>query len=133
MDSGSPAALLQKDGGYVSKLALSASGLNSNGLMVIEEGMDDKDDETNDGHEPKPNGSLSARQLPDANAAPDNAEFLGDTRRKNGELSVYTYYLQSSGYAAVTLYAVSMALWIICTEFSSEYLINVSHIDPSSN
>lgn len=100
--------------------------------MVIEEEMDD-DDETNDGHEPESNVSISARQLPDANAAPDDAEFLGDTRRKNGELSVYTYYLKSSGYAAVALYAVSMALWIFCTEFSSKYLINVSHRDLSFN
>ncbi|KAJ5939096.1 ABC transporter [Penicillium verhagenii] len=44
---------------------------------------------------------------------------LQDTRRKNGESSVYSYYLASSGYIAVGLYTISMALWVFCIEFST--------------
>jgi hypothetical protein len=45
---------------------------------------------------------------------------LTDIRRKNGELSVYTYYLSSSGYTTVTLYAILVSLWVFCTEFPSK-------------
>lgn len=47
-------------------------------------------------------------------------EKLKDVRRKNGDLSVYSYYLSSAGFVSVGLYALTMALWIFCTEFSSE-------------
>lgn len=44
---------------------------------------------------------------------------LSDIRRKNGELSVYAYYLASAGYIAVALYAIFVTLWVSCIEFST--------------
>ena len=43
-----------------------------------------------------------------------------DTRRKNGELSVYRYYMESSGYTSVSFYMGFIALWILLTEFPSK-------------
>ncbi|KAM0458751.1 hypothetical protein ACHAPV_005740 [Trichoderma viride] len=41
-----------------------------------------------------------------------------DIRRKKGELSVYGYYLASSGWGAVILYSITVTGWILCIEFS---------------
>lgn len=43
-----------------------------------------------------------------------------DIRRKNGEKAVYTYYLKNAGWKAVTLYSVSVVMWIFFSEFSSK-------------
>lgn len=43
-----------------------------------------------------------------------------DMRRKKGELSVYIYYLASSGWGAVILYSITVTGWITCIEFSSK-------------
>lgn len=117
VDAGSPTVLLQKDGGYVRKL----------GLLVSEPSNDEPGVE---GIEATPGGSkhelgLTLETSVGESTAVDVAEdtensSLTDVRRKNGELSVYTYYLASSGYIAVAFYALSMALWILCTDFSSK-------------
>lgn len=44
-------------------------------------------------------------------------ELHGDSRRKNGDVSVYKYYLASSGYKTICFYTVTMMLWMFCTEF----------------
>lgn len=44
-----------------------------------------------------------------------------DIRRKKGELSVYTYYLASSGWYFVVLYSAAVTGWIFCIEFSSKW------------
>lgn len=43
-----------------------------------------------------------------------------DIRRKNGEKAVYEYYLKNAGCRAVSLYSVSVVLWIFFSEFSSK-------------
>lgn len=43
-----------------------------------------------------------------------------DTRRKNGDFSVYKYYVTSSGNSVVMANIVFMFVWISCTEFSSQ-------------
>jgi ATP-binding cassette subfamily C (CFTR/MRP) protein 1 len=49
----------------------------------------------------------------------ENDNVAPDTRRKNGDWSVYRYYFASSGYAIVIGFLITMAAWIICTEFAS--------------
>lgn len=50
----------------------------------------------------------------------DEANNTPDARRKNGDWSVYSYYLTSSGYTIVIVFLISMAIWIFCTEFASK-------------
>ncbi|KAK3690284.1 ABC transporter [Podospora appendiculata] len=114
---GSPTAVLQDNSGDIRKLALSISdsGSSKEGDIVDEitaaagEGLRAG---------PLPVGEsldvdgASAPQVPEDNS-------LTDTRRKNGELSVYKYYLASSGYVPVGLYALAIVLWVFCTEFST--------------
>ncbi|EHK17094.1 uncharacterized protein TRIVIDRAFT_195099 [Trichoderma virens Gv29-8] len=45
-----------------------------------------------------------------------------DIRRKKGELSVYAYYLASSGWYFVALYSVAVVGWIFCIEFSNIWM-----------
>jgi ATP-binding cassette subfamily C (CFTR/MRP) protein 1 len=40
-----------------------------------------------------------------------------DSRRKNGDISVYKYYLASSGYKTICAYTATMIVWMFCTEF----------------
>jgi hypothetical protein len=44
-----------------------------------------------------------------------------DDSRRQGDLSVYKYYLQRAGFASVALYGVSVTSWMFCTEFSSKW------------
>lgn len=106
----SPSSLLQNDNSYLKTL---------NSVLPIVPITDGPVA----GSSPSEGDASRYEEPPNPNGADDDTEdsFLEDTRRKNGELSVYTYYLVSSGHAAVTLYAVSMVLWIFCTEFSSRY------------
>lgn len=52
--------------------------------------------------------------------ATDMARNTLDAKRKNGDWSVYSYYLASSGYKTIALFVLSMAAWIFCTEFGSK-------------
>ncbi|KAK4073442.1 uncharacterized protein Triagg1_5268 [Trichoderma aggressivum f. europaeum] len=45
-----------------------------------------------------------------------------DIRRKKGELSVYAYYLASSGWYFVVLYGAAVTGWIFCIEFSNVWM-----------
>ena len=47
-------------------------------------------------------------------------EPSSDSRRKNGDVSIYKYYITSSGYGIVMANILSMFVWIACTEFSSQ-------------
>ncbi|KAK9772947.1 hypothetical protein SCAR479_10457 [Seiridium cardinale] len=44
-------------------------------------------------------------------------ELLNDVQRKDGDLSVYSYYLASSGYLSVAIFTACVAAWVFCTEF----------------
>jgi ABC-type multidrug transport system fused ATPase/permease subunit len=59
-----------------------------------------------------------------------------DERRKYGDLSVYKYYLRSSGYTAASLYAMCIASWIFFTDFPSIWLkwwSEANDIQPNVN
>lgn len=43
-----------------------------------------------------------------------------DLRRKNGDMSVYLYYVKCSGYVTVAFFFFFLAIWIFCIEFSSK-------------
>lgn len=45
-----------------------------------------------------------------------------DLRRKNGDLSVYSYYFSCSGFPAMALFVACMAVWIFCSEFPTIWL-----------
>lgn len=45
---------------------------------------------------------------------------LPNLSRKNGQMSVYSYYLTNVGYGASILYILFLIIWIFCTEFSSK-------------
>jgi hypothetical protein len=52
---------------------------------------------------------------------PETNTSSTDIRRKNSDLSVYKYYVASSGYTSVTLYMLFVSLWVFFTEFSSKF------------
>jgi ATP-binding cassette subfamily C (CFTR/MRP) protein 1 len=96
---------LLRSNGYISRLGLQ---LSSSGDEV-EEIPDDRDPEL----------SLEASHKLDE-VSEDTRHFLSDIRRKNGEMSVYKYYLKNAGYMAVGLYAFSVVVWVFSIEFSSK-------------
>lgn len=97
---GSPATLSQSRG-YISRL-----GLKLDSSDMTADSLDNDDDAQHADQQP-------AKQLP------ADQPTHTDIRRKNGEMSVYKYYLGSAGWKAVTLYAVSVVMWVFFTEFSS--------------
>jgi hypothetical protein len=110
VDAGSPDSLLRKDGGYVKKL----------GLVVPEVAPEIVPDTSDDNkNEPGWPGAANEELIDGVPAGSLFGGSLTDIRRKNGEFSVYVYYLASSGYTPVTLYVIFITLWIFCTEFSS--------------
>ena len=102
VETGSPASLLEKHG-YISRLGSTLS----NGEVVEES--------TTERQEPSRRKSFALE-----NNEQDTDAAHTDLRRRNGELSVYRYYLQSSGYTAVALYTGFMILWVFCTEVPSK-------------
>lgn len=50
----------------------------------------------------------------------DKASANDDQRRKNGDFSVYKYYLASSGYLLFFIYLAFMVGWMFLTEFSGK-------------
>lgn len=103
IEVGSPATLSQGHG-YVSRLGLVIATSD-----VATNSLDADDDARHAGEQPVK--QLSADQ-----------PIHTDIRRKNGEMSVYKYYLGSAGWKAVTLYTISVVMWIFFTEFSSRSL-----------
>ncbi|KAL2126745.1 hypothetical protein VTI74DRAFT_324 [Chaetomium olivicolor] len=120
IDIGHPAAVLQKHPSYAT--ALTASNLTHSTPSVTEENLDHEIGRDESGANRTPEMRVVEQAHSDDAEDKDESSISGDTRRKNGELSVYAYYLASSGYTAVTLYAVSMGLWIFCTEFSTIWM-----------
>ncbi|KAK3319769.1 ABC transporter [Cercophora scortea] len=121
VDIGSPRTLLQNDSAYLKKLGISITeapdSKKSQDEITAEQSFSDE----------KQAAKIAAEtsiEEASSDSATDNTEatearLLGGMRRKNGELSVYKYYLHSSGYVPVLLYTLTMVLWIFCTEFST--------------
>ncbi|UKZ71355.1 uncharacterized protein TrAtP1_012315 [Trichoderma atroviride] len=106
-----PASLLQNNG-YINKL----------GLQLI------SDNEDTDESVAKPATVPTTEEAFEiaADIALDISEETDgkhtDIRRKKGELSVYAYYLASSGWGAVILYSITVTGWILCIEFSTIWM-----------
>ena len=102
MEEGSLQSLLKRNG-YISNLGLKGSDSNDT------KGIADT---------PIPRLVHKELDLPEMGEELD--EPSTDLRRKQGGLSVYKYYLTSSGFSAVGSFLFFVALWVVCTEFSSE-------------
>jgi ATP-binding cassette subfamily C (CFTR/MRP) protein 1 len=102
IETGKPSSLLINNG-YVNKLGLS--------LPAHQKSVDILED---------PQLSRETSNRTD-NVAEDSDPSLTDIRRKNGEMSVYKYYLKNAGYLAIGMYVLSVIIWIFCTEFSSKF------------
>ncbi|KAL7934474.1 P-loop containing nucleoside triphosphate hydrolase protein [Trichoderma chlorosporum] len=105
----SPVCLLQNNG-YINRLGLQLMN-NGDGAEIVE-----------------PSEVLTAEEVFDmaADAAINISEETdgkhADIRRKRGELSVYIYYLASSGWFFVALYSAGVTGWIFCIEFSNIWM-----------
>lgn len=102
-----PLASLLHSGGYVSGLELELKGFTGSSVAVEEYA------ESAAGSAP----ALFPADLPEV----DERSKLQDTRRKEGDMSVYKYYLSGAGYFLVGLQVLAMIVWIFGTEFSSKF------------
>lgn len=105
VETGSPATLLESNG-YINHL----------GLELTDAAIDEKtlhathDDSTDE------ESRLSEDLIEEADATID------DARRKTGDASVYKYYFESSGWTTMSLFGLSLVLWIFFSEFPSTFL-----------
>lgn len=105
-EMGSLASLL-RNGGYVSSLELELKGLTGSTVAVEQyEHAESSEDST-------------PALLPDASPEVNEMNKLQNARRKEGDLSVYKYYLSGAGYFLVGLHVLTMIVWIFGTEFST--------------
>lgn len=102
---GSPQALLAYEG-YVAKL-----GLN---LRDEDPNREHAEDTEISRTESSVAGSFTSEPR-----AINGTNTALDARRKKGDWSIYSYYFSSSGYTIITVFLISMAIWIFCTEFTS--------------
>lgn len=105
VEIGRPEVLLS-NGGYVAKLGLELADEDEVEPEPKIEAMRIESVVT----EPR----LSTDLTEEANSA------AADARRKNGDLSVYKYYVSSSGKLLVFSFIFGMAIWLFLTEFSSK-------------
>ncbi|GAB1207658.1 hypothetical protein APSETT445_006383 [Aspergillus pseudonomiae] len=115
VESGSPSSLAQKDESYVKELGLCVTSpwdkesIDRDDVLTAKEVLPTAGLTSTSSRE----GDMNAVLIVDPTSNPPT-----DLRRKDGDLSIYRYYLTSSGYVAVGLYALFMVLWIFFTEFS---------------
>ncbi|KAB8258546.1 ABC transporter [Aspergillus pseudonomiae] len=115
VESGSPSSLAQKDEGYVKELGLCVTSPWDKESIDRDNALTAKEVSPTAGltSASSREGDMHSALIVDPTSSPPT-----DLRRKNGDLSIYRYYLTSSGYVAVGLYALFMVLWIFFTEFS---------------
>jgi ATP-binding cassette subfamily C (CFTR/MRP) protein 1 len=121
--------IVLKDGRIVEKnspetLLQSSNSIGELGLELMDNEVDDKvvDDITTPQHSQETqDASYDTTEV--AEEAEEAETKHTDIRRKQGEASVYTYYLSSSGWVSVGLYSVFVVLWILCIELSSKFVI----------
>lgn len=120
VEIGSPETLLN-DGGYVSKLELN----------LVEES-----DSTNEVVEVARVMSTAPEPRPSVEIATETNKALSDSRRKDGDMSVYKYYLSSSGYITIAMFLVAVSVWMFCTEFPTVWLnwwSAANEVEPNAN
>ncbi|KAF2725176.1 P-loop containing nucleoside triphosphate hydrolase protein [Polychaeton citri CBS 116435] len=64
----------------------------------------------------------TTNNLPQAEHTVQQPAIDVDARRRNGDFSVYRYYLTASGLFAVSLHVTFMVIWIFCTEFPTVWI-----------
>ncbi|TDZ71708.1 ABC transporter atnG [Colletotrichum trifolii] len=104
---GKPAVLVRGQG-YTSRL----------GLKLSSDGMLEKGQEADDSTTPTEQTATPA----DGDDNHQEQKTHTDIRRKNGEKAAYEYYLKNAGWKAVTLYSVSVVMWIFFSEFSTVWV-----------
>jgi ATP-binding cassette subfamily C (CFTR/MRP) protein 1 len=109
IETGAPHSYLARRG------SVAKPGLNSQ-----EEDFDLEDAHSDDTTIPR-GANLVVESLPSTPQNEDGHSQALDAKRKQGDWSVYSYYLSSSGYAIVILFLASMAIWVFCTEFASSF------------
>lgn len=111
----------------------SPEALRSEGYLVQHEREHSQDGdvkETKHGH---------IESLPDQETAPleqdvesscesEDEAKEDDPRRKQGDISVYKYYLSSSGYFTTLMFIVFTMASVFCTEFPSMYIFHQSPV-----
>jgi len=101
---GSPTTVLQNKS-YNSKAELALVSSNNEVETINADAADDV-------------SALGASDPTNIGEVVDNIPY--DLRRKNGDFSVYQYYLRSAGTVPVSLYMLGVLVWIFCSEFSSQ-------------
>ncbi|KAK6211651.1 ABC transporter [Colletotrichum tabaci] len=102
-------AVLARGQGYTSRL----------GLKLSSDGVVEKvQEESNDSVTPMEQTATPTNE----NENHQEQKPHTDIRRKNGEKAVYGYYLKNAGWRAVTLYSVSVVMWIFFSEFSTVWV-----------
>lgn len=114
-ETGSPVTLLESNG-YISHL-----GLELNDTAIDEKTLHATHNDSTDEE-----SRLSEDLIEEPDAAVD------DARRKTGDASVYKYYFESSGWTTISLFGLSLVLWIFFSEFPTIWLkwwseANVAH------
>ncbi|OBR10917.1 ABC transporter [Colletotrichum higginsianum IMI 349063] len=105
---GNPTVLVQSQG-YTSRL----------GLKLSSDGVVEKvQEESNESVIPMEQTATPTNE----NENHQDQTTHTDIRRKNGEKAVYEYYLKNAGWKAVTLYSVSVVMWIFFSEFSTVWV-----------
>lgn len=104
-----PASLLQNNG-YINKL----------GLQLASDNGDIDESTTKSATAPTTEEIFQMAADIAIDISEDTDGKHTDIRRKKGEMSVYAYYLASSGWGAVILYSITVIGWILCIEFSSK-------------
>lgn len=122
VDINSPTALLHADDCSLKRLGLSEGESFGQEIATEELHQDSRTKTNNNTHDGT--CELAVRYWDAVRITEDvQPETPQDHRRKAGDTSIYSYYVASSGYFAVIMYMVSMALWIFCIEFSSKYIV----------
>ncbi|KAI1310106.1 ABC transporter [Xylaria venustula] len=105
METGSPSALLQSNG-YLSRLGMNAPFQGEIEVEKVPQALE--------------SSPVSNSETKDTTAKGNTTP--SDPRRKNGDISVYSYYISSAGYVSVALYTFFIILWTFSTDFSTVIL-----------
>ncbi|KAK6074134.1 ABC transporter [Seiridium cupressi] len=105
VETGSPQTLLSK-GGYVANLGLALPD----------------PEETTDHIDITRIETTVLETIPSVSLILEDDEKAPDSRRKNGDWSVYNYYFASSGHMVIILFLIGIAVWVFCSEFPTVWL-----------
>ncbi|KAI1339794.1 ABC transporter [Xylariaceae sp. FL0016] len=116
-----PPAILLSNAGYVSTLGLQTAVSSAEPKHTTHSVIDDTY---------RQKSRISIKQ------ATESDKTLDEMKRKNGDLSVYSYYFASSGLGTIALFVACIVVWVFCSRFPTIWLkwwseANVKH--PNQN